>query len=327
MLEIGGFFELELKKATEYHNTKYKLNNGRNAVKFILEKKKYKKIYMPVYTCDSVYNCIKNLSIEIEEYNIDEEFLPKIDYSKIKENECILYVNYFGICGNQISKVYKKCKKESKSDLIVDNTQGFFEKPKNETHTIYSARKFFGVPDGSYLHTEESLDYNNLEKCKWGVDSLYLLDRIEQGASLAYPNFREAAKKHSLLGIQKMSDISQRILESIDYKEVLQRRNENFKYLHEELKSLNKLDIDIEKINGAMVYPFYHEQGEKIRKELIAKKIYIAKYWEDVLIKKNASEREKSLAKNIVAIPIDQRYGIQEMKYIINEFNNILRDK
>lgn len=46
-MEIGGYFELELKKGTDYHSKALKLNTGRNAFEYILKVKGYKRhIYL-----------------------------------------------------------------------------------------------------------------------------------------------------------------------------------------------------------------------------------------------------------------------------------------
>lgn len=322
MLEIGGFFELELAKGNEYHDTKYKLNNGRNCVKYILKNKKYRKIYMPVYTCDSVKDCIEKLEIEIIEYNINERFEPQIDIEKIEENGCFLYVNYFGICGKQVRELGKKFE-NLKIDLIIDNTQAFFAKPEKEKYTIYSARKFFGVPDGGYLYSKVKLrEIDNLDQRIWGKDALYLIQRIEEGATEAYSSFRQASKLHQNFDIERMSEISENILKSIDYTHAIDRRNSNFFSIHNEFKTINKLKVEEESIDGAMVYPLWIENGNLLRQKLINHKIYIAKYWEDVLKKENISNLEKDMVENIIAIPIDQRYGKDEMKYIIKLIKN-----
>lgn len=47
-----------------------------------------------------------------------------------------------------------------KLPIILDNTQSFFQKPISGIDTIYSCRKYFGVPDGAYLSTNILLMMN-----------------------------------------------------------------------------------------------------------------------------------------------------------------------
>ena len=41
MKELGGYFELELPKKTEFHKDAVRLNSGRNALEYILLAKSY----------------------------------------------------------------------------------------------------------------------------------------------------------------------------------------------------------------------------------------------------------------------------------------------
>ncbi|MFN5704969.1 MAG: hypothetical protein ACK45U_03865, partial [bacterium] len=81
MNEIGGYFELELNRKSEYHPEAIKLNTGRNALEYILRVRNYKKVYLPLYTCDAVLQPLKKLKIEFEFYNIDLQLNPVFDFS------------------------------------------------------------------------------------------------------------------------------------------------------------------------------------------------------------------------------------------------------
>ena len=73
-MEIGGYFELELNKGHEYHPQAIRLNSGRNAFEYILRAKKYKKVYMPFYTCEVMFEPLQKLNLNFENYSIDENF-------------------------------------------------------------------------------------------------------------------------------------------------------------------------------------------------------------------------------------------------------------
>ena len=72
-----------------------------------------------------------------------------------------------------------------------------------------------------------------------------------------------------------------------------------------------------------MVYPYAVSNGQELRRWLIENKVFVAKYWPNVLPCKSF-ELEVSLANNVMALPIDQRYGVEDMERIvsiINEFD------
>ena len=66
-----------------------------------------------------------------------------------------------------------------------------------------------------------------------------------------------------------------------------------------------------------MIYPYLIQDGDKLRKWLIEHKVYVAKYWSNVEEWLNEDSFEVYLANDLLPLPIDQRYGKEEMKYII----------
>ena len=61
------------------------------------------------------------------------------------------------------------------------------------------------------------------------------------------------------------------------------------------------------------------EHGAEIRKRLQENKIFIPTLWPDVLENCDKTSLEYRYAKNILPIPIDQRYGMEEMEFIVDE--------
>lgn len=319
MKEIGGFFELELFNGKEYHERALKLNTGRNSLEYVLRANEYKKIFLPYYTCGSVLEVINKLKIKIEFYNINSKFEPKFDFSNIKEDELFLYVNYFGVCTNIVEKLID-IRNKNNFNICIDNTQAFFIYPKGEEHTIYSARKFFGVPDGAYLYTNKFLD-RDLDK-EVGYEKMsHLIKRIDLDAQESYKDFKENSKRHSNQDIKEMSNISSRILKSIQYENVIDKRNSNFKYINTNLSKYNKLKFDLDSLKGPMIYPLLIDNGVELRNFLISNKIYIAQYWNEVLDNVSSNSVECDFTNNLVALPIDQRYSFKEMDFIVQLIN------
>lgn len=301
MKEIGGFFELELNQRTEYHKNAIRLNTGRNAFEYILRAKKYKKAFLPFYTCEVMLEPIKKNDLEFEFYSIDESFMPIFDFKSLRVDEAFIYTNYFGICDNQVKEVANRCE-----NLIVDNSQAFFSKPLPNVDTFYSARKFFGVPDGAYLYT------NKLLNCELGKDISYkrcqhLLGRIDTGAESHFQTYKENDNNLCYQPILEMSNLTQRLLSSIDYNTVADLRRQNFTYFHSRLYEENKLKFEFDNSSVPLIYPFLSENGNTIKMNLINEKIFVATYWPNVLRTENSNCIETKLARNLVSIPIDQR--------------------
>lgn len=205
-------------------------------------------------------------------------------------------------------------------NIIIDNAQSFFSKPIQGMDTIYSARKFFGVADGAYLYTNSHL--NDLLSIDESSERMgHLLKRLDTSAEDAYDMFSNNDVSLSNQPIKKMSKLTQRILDSVDYNLVKQKRQTNFAFLHSKLKDSNLFDIG--KVDGQvpMVYPYWVKDMQ-LKKKLHNSRIYCASYWPNI---KNWCEQnsiEYQLFEEVVYLPIDQRYGLDEMNLIINVILN-----
>jgi hypothetical protein len=319
-MEIGGYFELELRRGPSYHMRALALNTGRNAFEFILLAKKYKKVYLPYYTCSSILEPIKRIGLEKEFYHIDEHLEPVFDFSQINKGEVFVYTNYFGIFDHVVSKLVDKC-----PNLIIDNSQAFYSMPLDGIDTFYSARKFFGVPDGAYLYFNNSVsDLNKKLPISKSVDRVeHLLQRIEMGAEAGYDAFKKNEKRFVGGSIGQMSLLTKRILENIDYQFVAEKRQSNFNFLHNNLKGNNLFDLFLSNKTTPMVYPFLTGKPE-IKSKLIEQKIFVPTYWPNVLKWCDTKSLEYKLAKNILHLPVDQRFGEKEMQIIVENINRYL---
>ena len=312
MNAIGGYFELELAKGEEYHIDAIRLNTGRNAFEYILRAKAYKKVYLPFYTCDVMLEPIKKLNIKYEFYSIRNNFEPIFDFHKVKLDNVFVYTNYFGICNHIVKEVSEQCK-----NLIIDNSQAFFSRPLPDVDTFYSARKFFGIPDGAYLYTNKQIN-ENLETDISYQRFEHLLGRIDIGAERFYDEYKRNDDLLKNQPIKQMSNLTRSLLSTIDYQNVSTKIQHNFLYLHSYFKSVNELDLNIDSDPVAMIYPLLIKNGNKLKNHLIKNKIFIATYWPGISGLVDLISTEMHLVTNLVCIPIDQRYDEKDMESIKN---------
>lgn len=308
---IGGYFGLELYgKSVEFHKDLIRLNTARNATTLILEKRKYSKVYLPIYTCGVLIDAIKKLDIEIVFYTITAN-LEIESFPPLAETEVLVYTNYFGFKDSYIKQLESKV-----SNLVIDNAQAFFSKPLNNIDTVYCPRKFFGVPDGAYLNTNLELDIP-LEKDVSLNRVSHLLKRLESGPEAGFEDFKANEKSLDNEPLKEMSELTQTILKnSIDYNYASIQRNLNYNYLHEHLQHLNNLPITFDETISPMVYPFITNTNT-LREKLIENRVFVAAYWPDVLDRCEKDSIEHFYTSNLVALPIDQRYDDADMKRIV----------
>lgn len=314
MEAIGGYFELELRKGEHYHKQALRFNSARNCFEYILLVRKYTKIYIPYYTCEVMLQPLLKYGISYEFYSINDRLEP-IELPKLHSKEALLYTNYYGLKQSYVeflAGIYG-------NQLIVDNAQAFFSPRVDGIDTFYSPRKFFGVPDGGYLYTDIILQK------KFIVDESYhrmrhLLLRIEKGAEKGYSLFRKADESLDNQPIHSMSVLTERLLQNVDYSYISKKRRENYQFLQHSLSKSNKLVIREDGNSVPMVYP-YLTVNIQLKRKLIDHKVFVATYWPNVEKWCSTDSIECFLAHNLIAIPIDQRYGIEEMCKILDLIN------
>ena len=308
--EYGGYLPLEFPyyKGQYYKETKkfkvINLNCGRATFYYAAKFSNLKKIYLPYFTCDETKVPFEKLGIEIAYYLLDDQLLPKdID---IKKNEYMFWTNYYGNASiKEIKFITKKFK-----NLIIDNCHAFFAKPILGVYNCYSTRKFFGVPDGSYLIkdgleiNEEIIKDSSFENCS------HLIKQIDKGINYGY---QDSLKNEERLcgGFKSMSNFTEIVLNSLNYEKILKTRRRNFLLMHKLLKKINQFPINL-KSNTHMYYPLLVLDPD-LRYRLIDENLYNPFWWEHVLDLVPESSIEYKLSKYTIMLPIDQRYNRKDI--------------
>lgn len=303
MREIGGYIELDTYTGKMLHDDGIKLNCGRNALAYLIKSKKIKKIYMPKFMCDSCDKVLNDNGVDVIYYNIGLDFRPVLS----SWDGYLYIVNFYGQLSNQYIESLGR-------NIIVDNAQSYFQEPIDGIDTIYTCRKFFGVPDGAILYTDCRIEIDVIDQSYSRMN--FLLGRYERTASEFYKDYVDNNHLFKHEPIKCMSKLTDNLLHGIDYEFVKKRRTENFAYLHKQFKEENQLKLICPA--GAFMYPLYLMNGADIRRKLQEHKIFIPTLWPAVFEICNEDELEYDMAKNILPIPIDQRYSISDMEYIVD---------
>lgn len=309
MKEYGGYIEFENYHGNMLHDRAISLNCGRNALAYLCEAKKIKKLYLPYFLCSSVPNLCDKIGVEYGYYHINEKFEP-IFNKALGENEWLYIVNFYG----QLDNDYLTAWKRKYGRVIVDNAQSYFQMPVEGMDTLYTCRKYFGVADGAFLYTDTWLECE-LPKDESFERMHFLLGRFERSANEFYSEYVANNKLFATESVKRMSRLTENLLRGIDYASVAKRRQENFEFLNAEFWNINELKL--KSVYGAFMYPLLIQNGAAVRKELQKEKIYIPTLWPNVLEECSPDSLEYHYAADILPIPVDQRYGIEDMKYLV----------
>ena len=320
---IGGYFELADKDCmcASMPIDGIALNTCRNALEYIiLQLFDAKKIFVPYYTCEAVIEPLKRLQVEYEFYHINE-YLEIAEVFALQEGDYLIANNYFGIKDAYIANLAKKYGKR----LIIDNAQALFAPILPEIKAAYSTRKFVGVADGGFAVGVSKSLMADYKKDNSSEHDSHLYIRKEKGAEVGFQDYQANEGKLDNQPIKRMSPQTKSILSNIDYDSVIEKRRWNYQHLNDNLGVMNLLQLpSIDSFKCPMVYPFMTADNS-LRKRLIQNKIFVARYWPNVLEWCNEDKLEYRLATQIIPLPIDQRYGEIEMNKIIEIIKTTIR--
>lgn len=309
--EYGGYMEFERYGGEDIHKGAVALNCGRNCLAFLIRARQISRIHIPYFLCSSVCRVCEKYGVEVIYYHTDLFLRPVIEVEP-RENEWLYLVNYYGQLDNETIGKYSKVF----PNLIVDNAQAYFQPPVKGIDTLYTCRKFFGVADGAYLYTDAD-QIGNIE-IDYSFDRMhYLLGRFEKGAKEFYPEYVANNRNFGDSSILRMSELTQNLLRGISYSEVRYTRKLNFQAFHTLLGDKNLLTLQIPE--GAFMYPLYLRNGAEVRKKLQNERIYIPILWPGVFEICTPEDQEYDMALNILPIPVDQRYGVEDMLFLAKE--------
>ncbi len=311
--EIGGYFELEYFPGALPHNGALTLSSGRASLTYLIEQRKIQKLLLPDFICDVVEKVCRSYSVALRRYAIGTDLRPP--ELQPEDGEWVYLVNYYGqLTNEEISRYTGKYK-----HVIIDNAQAFFVPAVPGADTLYTCRKFFGVPDGAFLYTDAPA--RRLDRDESWTRMGFVLGRYERGAGEFYA---EASRNNEMLSEEPkaMSALTENLLRAVDFDAVSVKRTDNFRMLHEALGGENLLNVRM--TEGPYAYPLMLSEGERIRQALIGKKIYVAQLWPNVLQSSTKDTAASRLTRQILPLPCDQRYGPEEMRFIIEAVRDCL---
>lgn len=313
--EMGGTLPFELTYCGEFHtNAAVRLNSVRTALWFVQQYENAQRVWLPILYTPYVKKMFQDDNVEVCEYQITQQFEPEgIDYQK---GDLVVLVNYYGVM-NSICRKYA----EIFDAVVIDNSFAFYDEPIVGRHkyTAYSCRRFFGVPDGAYLYGqfEQLLD---LDKDISYRSMTHLMKSLEYNSSNVAR--KESTANESRVGRDRllMSELTKRLMESVNYESVMERRIKNFSVLHKSLKEYQELQIN--EIRPAQCYPLLCDG--KARAVLNSKGIHIPILWRKALQDTSEESNEYAFAQNVIALPIDQRYEAKDMLYLAQVVKTVL---
>jgi hypothetical protein len=311
---IGGYFELELPgKRQQPYPEATRFQSARAAFLALARAGNPKRVWMPRYICNAMLTPLEKTEIECVWYDVNDQL--EVDANtRIGIDDWLLYVNYFGICNNQVAQLLQRF---SPDQVVLDFSQSFFSRPAGDAMaTIYSPRKFFGVPDGGLLVSQITVPRPETQDTGSFGRISHLMRRLGNSPEAGYAEYQHAEDSLAECEPKQMSKLTDRILSSIDFDSVSKKRRENFLFLHGALCKNNILSVDVAGLTAPLCYPL-STSDSGLRGRLANERIFVPTYWKDALSRVSGGWAVKMIT-NLLPLPIDQRYAQKDMERLVS---------
>lgn len=317
--EIGGYLGLEDCGGAPYHEGAIALDSARSCLAYLAELRGIRSIALPDLMCSAVPQTCDRVGCMYRTYRVGKNFLPVYDF-ELADGEWLYLADYYGTL---TAKAVSAALEFADGRVVVDEVQGFFRRPWVSADTIYTCRKYFGVPDGAYLATcDGSLLNRALPVCRSIARMAHVLGRAEDGASAHYAEYSVAEEGIGRNGPEAMSEVTRRLLSGVDYVQVKEARERNFAVLAEALGQANMLDPGVPE--GPYMYPFLVPDANGVRQMMAAEGVFIPMLWPNVSEDPLAGSVAVTYSRNILPLPVDQRYGAEDMGRLLVVLKDVL---
>ncbi len=315
---MGGFFGLELPAGAPCPHPEGALcawvSSGRAAFECLLRghPAPIRRVWVPRFTCDTVLQPLARLGLAVARYACTAQLEPLLP-AIFEPGDAVLLTDYAGLTGPAVARAAAALQARG-LPVFVDATTSFFAEPLPGVPTFYSPRKFMGVADGGIACAPYAIPLPHGQDVS-AARSRVLLERLEGGALAALPASEEAEAELQAAP-RRMSALTRALLLSMDYPAIAAARCRNYRQLHAALAELNHLELPAEPPCAPMCYPLV-SAIPGLRDALIDAGIALPLFWPEVLEACEPDSTEHCLARRLLPLPLDQRYGGADMERLL----------
>ena len=321
--------------------------SGREAIELALislEREKPelpKRCLMPAYMCDSVFLPFLHRGWELVFYSVDRELETageEIFRLALEHDPGLVFVHpYYGTDTCRGLRRQLSALKRSGVMIMEDVTQAYYLQSAGQDadFVVGSLRKWYAVPDGGFVASDLPIAEEDLldgeayaeERLaplvqKWEylqAQELPEEERQKRKAAFYTKNRDLESALDRYEGVRRLSRLSARLLSQADEEAAKQRRAENYSYLYERTAGMKRLwPILMKEDEAPLYFPVYVKERDELQRFLGEHGIYAPVLWPlGELNRDELRGDEAYIYEHMLAIPIDQRYGVSQMEKIV----------
>lgn len=304
------------------------------------------KILIPSYICESVLNAFPKEKIAFynlkESFEVEEQDIVHRIESGDFDDGIFYLMNYFGgVTSQEVLRKLKKLCLAHQITIVEDTTHSIFTFAATiGDYCIASLRKWMAVPEGAVIYSKNLLpeEWDTLAHAKPShkIDAMILKNLFLEHAE-SYLNLKDLElinQSYRRIFIHEeeqidsrnesygISDLSSFLLLCEDVNQIVTKRKKNYYFLKGLLQD-GGIELypcgNLQKYSGvpfAALLLLDSKLRDSFRHYLSEYKIYCALHWPIRDEKQLSHDNVPKWTKQLISLPIDQRYGREEMEYL-----------
>ena len=299
------------------------LVNARSALLVLLQQLRPQSVWLPSFLCPVLVAVVSSRA-EVRWYDVGDDLSPGPSewIDQVTEGDFVVSIDYFGF---RTGIAYRGGLRQRGAVIVEDACQALLTDGVGEDadFVLFSPRKYVGVPDGGVLSARSFgrgseftvSDFSPPPAAWWQTALSASTQRAEfdeHGGNNHWFELFQQSEDATPAGRYAMSDLTRRLLGTIDYTEIATRRRENYDVLLTHLPEFALLP-DLEPGVVPLGFPVRVSNRADILEHLYSHDIFPPVHWRIDGVVPTRFAASHMLAKEILTLPCDQRYDVDTM--------------
>ena len=290
--------------------------------------------WLPSYLCGVVLGGFSSGSTRVRFYAVDERLRVAEDrwLDEVRTGDMVVFIDYFGF---SFWGEFGASARKRGAWVVEDACQAMLNECfcEHSHYVIFSPRKFVGVPDGGILlaQGEASLPKQELPPPppEWWLDALAAsqlrAEYDQHGGDRQWFVLFHMTDPCGPVEPTRMSELGCLLLtHAIVYGPIARTRRENFRALAAALPEFAVFP-ELPELVVPLGFPVRLSHRDHVRNALFAADIFPPVHWSLAGVVPDTFIDSHQLAREIMTLPCDQRYGLSDMERLVSCFHKALR--
>ncbi len=329
---LGGFLELEIAGVPAVRrNLWFELTRGtadhadfglaRSAMTWLMhaQLRPAARVWVPDFCCAEVPRALSAAGLQVRLYPVDGTLdVNPHDFAQLRRGDAVVGVSWFG--RPPPAALRRLAARREDVLWIDDRAQAPFGGRHWAAYSIFSLRKIAGVADGAIL-TSAADALPKRPRARRPLDGSFVLPELSrfedvgEGANAEWHALyrrREARLRAAEIPASRFARV---LAERLPYAPIRAARRENYALLHEALGG-GPLAPPLAANGVPFAYPLLTDDAASAQRRLARRRVFCARHW--AALPRGAGAAARELAAREISLPIDQRYGPDDMKRLLD---------